>query len=74
MDDIQNKNRVFLVKFFKKQKLIDFCCQELEALSQMFGADLENFYCEKNPRDEIDVDKRPYVFINLPSLEAAQQI
>ena len=65
---------MFLIHFFKKQKLLDFCCQELEALSELLGADLSTLYHQDNPRESINIDKKPYVYVNFPSLKVAQEI
>ena len=65
---------MFLVHFLKKWKYLDFCLPELEALAEMNGISLDNLYHEKTPRDQVDIKKAPYVYVNLPDEQAAKRI
>ena len=65
---------MFLVHFLKKWKYLDFCLPELESLAGMCGVNPVSLYNEKTPKAKVDIKKSPYVYVNLPSVEAAKQI
>ena len=69
---MENQSKVFLVHFFKKHKYLDFCLPELEALADMSGVNIIGLYHEKNPRNSLDMNKSPCVYINLPNEQVAQ--
>lgn len=60
--------------FLKKWKYLDFCLPELEALAEMNGVNLANLYHEKTPKEQIDIKKTPFVYVNLPNEEVARRI
>jgi hypothetical protein len=69
-----NQSKVFLVHFLKKWKYLEFCLPELEALAGMCGVNPTSLYNEKTPKNGIDIKASPYVYVNLPNVEAAKQI
>lgn len=62
----------FLVHFIKKFKYLDFCLAELESLSDMHGIKKDQLYVE--PRDTLNVQKNPLVYVNMPNEEVAKKI
>ena len=69
-----NKSRVYLVHFIKKMKYLDFCIPELEALAEIQGVKPNNLYLGNVPRSGEEIQKTPYVYVNLPNEQAVQQI
>lgn len=62
----------YLVHFLKKFKYLDFCLQELESISEMYGVKPEKLYAQ--PKDNLNMMKSPLVYVNLPSEEVATKI
>ena len=60
-----------MVHFFKKHKYLDFCLNELEALADMGGVNIGGIYHERNPRDKININISPCIYVNLPNAKVA---
>jgi tRNA (guanine10-N2)-methyltransferase len=66
------KSHKFLVHFLKKYQYLDFCLQELESLSEMFGVKRDTLFC--HPKETFNAKKNPTVYVNLPSEDVAKNI
>ena len=71
---MESNSRVFLVHFLKKWKYLDFCLPELESLAEMFGVKAQQLYHHQNPKESLNIKDSPFVYVNLPNTQIAQQV
>lgn len=67
-----HKSSKYLVHFLKKHQFLDFCLNELESLSEMYGVKRGELFCQ--PKETFNPKKNPTVYVNLPSEDVAKQI